>query len=128
MPRKRKHVTERTSTSMFAYQQAYEEVISGKSLRKAAEMFNLDHVSLGRYKKKREDAPENTPIEAITMGYNSAKKVFSSAQEDEIAEYALKSADIYFGLSAKDLRQLAYDLTIKYNLARLLGIQMRLQE
>ncbi|XP_063391330.1 uncharacterized protein LOC134676874 [Cydia fagiglandana] len=117
MPRKRKHLTERTSKSLFAYQQAYEEVISGKSLRKAAQMFDLDHVSLARYKKKRE-AASDIPIEDIKMGYNSAKKVFSTAQEEEIAGYAIKSADIYFGLSTKDLRKLAYDLTIKYNLAR----------
>lgn len=81
-------------------------------------MFNLDHVSLGWYKKKRENATENTPVDAITMGYNSAKKVFTSDQEKEIVKCAIKSADIYFGLSTKDLRQLAYDLTVRYNLAR----------
>lgn len=52
------------------------------------------------------------------MGYNLAKKIFTSAQEAEIADYAIKSADIYFGLSAKDLRQLAYDSTVRYNILR----------
>lgn len=103
---------------MFAYQQAYEELLSGKSLRKAADMFGLNHVSLSRYKKKRESVPGNAPVDSVTMGYNSAKKVFTSAQETEIVAYAIKSADIYFGLSTKDLRQLAYDLTVRYNLDR----------
>lgn len=62
--------------------------------------------------------PEGTPLEAVVMGYNSAKKIFTSLQEKEIAEYAMKSADIYFGLTPKDLRQMAYDLSVKYNVPR----------
>lgn len=118
MPRKRINVTDRNTRDMFSYQQAYEETLSGRSLRKAAAMFNLDHVSLGRYKKKRESAPIDTSVDSITMGYNSAKKVFSPSQETEIANYAIKTADIYFGLSRKDLRKLAFDLTTRYNLTR----------
>lgn len=52
------------------------------------------------------------------MGYNSAKKIFTPAQENEIVTYAIKSADIYFGLTAKDMRKLAYDLTVRYELRR----------
>lgn len=118
MPRRRKLVTDRSSKNIFAYQQAYKELQSNKSLRKAAEMFDLDHVSLSRYKKKRESAPENTPVDDIAMGYNSAKKIFTPAQENEIVTYAIKSADIYFGLTAKDMRKLAYDLTVRYELRR----------
>lgn len=118
MPRRRKHVTERTSKNLFAYQQAYEELLAGRSLRQAAVMFDLDHVSLSRYKKKRESAPGNTSVDNITMGYNSAKKVFTTAQETEIVAYAIKSADIYYGLTSKDLRKLAYDLTVRYELSR----------
>lgn len=73
MPRKRKHVNH-SSRDMLAYQQAYEELLTGKSLQKAADMFDLDHVSLGRYKKKSESAPEGAPVDAIVMSYNSVKK------------------------------------------------------
>lgn len=88
------------------------------SARKAAAIFGLDPASLGRYKERRENAPVNTPVDSITMGYNSAKKVFTAAQEKEIVEYAIKSADIYFGITTKYLRKLAYNLTVRYNIKR----------
>ncbi|KAL0858974.1 hypothetical protein ABMA27_010833 [Loxostege sticticalis] len=115
MPRTRIRKTERASKDVFLYEQAYEEILAGKSIRSAAEMFGLCHVSLIRYKNKRENSEDGV---AVSMGYNSAKKVFSEDQEKIISNYLQRSADIYFGLSSKEVRRLAYELAVSYNLNR----------
>lgn len=51
------------------------------------------------------------------MGYNPAT-VFSCDQEQLMTKYLIRTADIYFGLTLKEVRRLAYDLAIKYNLKR----------
>ncbi|CAH0714265.1 unnamed protein product, partial [Brenthis ino] len=72
-------------------------------------MFDLCHDSHMRYKRKKENALEN---EAILMGYNPATKIFNDDQEAEIVNYLIQTADIHYGLSPKQVRRLAYDLTV----------------
>ena len=42
------------------------------------------------------------------MGYTKNRQAFTDAQEIMIVVYLLKVSDIYFGLSPKECRKLAY--------------------
>lgn len=114
MPRVRVRKTSRGQVDLSRYKDAYEEVKAGNSLRKAAEKHALDHCSLFRYIRKRDACDE----ENQNMGYKPHNRVFNEQQEREMSKYLIRCADIYFGLSQKDVRKLAYELTIKYNLSR----------
>ncbi|KAK9674931.1 hypothetical protein QE152_g40760 [Popillia japonica] len=78
MPRTRKRTTTRAEKDVGVYEQAYEDVTTGLlSLRAAAKKYDLCHVSLSRYKKKREEAGENS----VAMGYRAWNKVFTAEHE-----------------------------------------------
>ena len=67
-------------------------------------------MTLNRYiKKHRDGIPSSIPT------YNTeSKQVFSEAQESELESYIKKAADIYFGLSPKDVRVLAFQFAKKF--------------
>ncbi|XP_045036644.1 uncharacterized protein LOC116925953 [Daphnia magna] len=56
--------------------------------------------SLTRYIKTGEEQP--------LVGYSKSRKVFSSAHENDLEEYLHQSADIYYGLSPKEVRKMAW--------------------
>ncbi|XP_028172047.1 uncharacterized protein LOC114361250 [Ostrinia furnacalis] len=114
MPRVRVKKTSRGETDLSSYSTAYEEVKAGDSLRKAAQKYSINHCSLLRYIRKR-DASGN---EDEGMGYKAHNRVFNEDQEREFSKYLIRCADIYFGLPTKEVRKLAYELTMKYNLSR----------
>ncbi|KAK9685512.1 CENP-B N-terminal DNA-binding domain [Popillia japonica] len=113
MPRTRKRTTTRAEKDVGVYEQAYEDITTGLlSLRAAAKKYDLCHVSLSRYKKKREEAGENS----VAMGYRAWNKVFTDEHEKIMADYIIRASQIYYGLSPKEIKRLAYDLAKKYNL------------
>ncbi|KAJ3655378.1 hypothetical protein Zmor_014511 [Zophobas morio] len=115
MPRTRVHKTERGKSNISLYEQAYDTIKNENvSIRAAAKKFHLCHVSLMRYKRKRETSTNAT----VAMGYRSCNQIFSTEEEEVMVKYIIKSADIYYGLSTKEIRRLAYDLVKKYNLRR----------
>ena len=62
-------------------------------------------------KKHRDGIPSSTP------SYNTeSKQVFSEAQESELESNIKKAADIYFGLSPKDVRVCAFQCAKKFNI------------
>lgn len=74
--------------------------------------YGLCHVSLSRYVKKIKcnDNDNNVPP---AIGYNSPKKVFSEQHEQQLCQYIKNSADMYFGLTPRDIRQLAYQFALR---------------
>ncbi|KYM96896.1 Jerky-like protein [Cyphomyrmex costatus] len=120
MPRTRKRKTERGTKEMSLYEQALEEVTKNNlSVRVAAKMYNLCHVSLMRYKKKKDSANEKGDTEfSVTMGYKSCNKIFTIEQEKVMVNYIIKAAEICYGFSPKEIRRLAYELAKKYDLKR----------
>lgn len=44
--------------------------------------------------------------------------MFNREQERELSKYLTRCADIYFGLTKKDVKKLAYQLTVKNDLSR----------
>lgn len=118
MPRKRVRKTSRGESDLLLYKNAYEEVKIGTSLRRAAEKYGINYVSLLRYKRKRDAAnkDDQDQEETVRMGYVAHNRVFTDDQERQLSKYLIRCADIYFGLSTKEVRKLAFELTIKYNL------------
>ena len=113
MGRKYKRRTERGKFTAADLQDAARKVNEDKrSTRSVAREAGICHVTLNRYiKKHRDGIPSSIPI------YNTESKlVFSEAQESELELYIKKAADIYFELSSKDVRVLAFQCAKKFNI------------
>ena len=104
--------TERGKFSTADLQDAAGKVNEDKrSIRSVAKEAGIC-VTLNRYiKKHRDGIPLSIP------SYNTeSKQVFSEAQESEFESYIKKAVDIYFGLSPKDVRVLAFQCAKKFNI------------
>lgn len=109
-PRPRK--TERGLTPKIIYEEAARKVIdSNQSIRKVAKDYGMCHVSLYRYVKSlRENLQPR-------VGYNPHNRVFNEEQELQLAKYCERAVDLYFGLTTKDLRKLAFQFAYCNNLS-----------
>ncbi|KAJ8961305.1 hypothetical protein NQ314_005954 [Rhamnusium bicolor] len=114
MPRTRIHKTDRSSKDTSLYERAYDQIVTRHlSIRAAAKEYELSHVSLIRYKRKREAANTDHSKAIVSMGYNSCNRIFTKKQETLMADYIIKAAQMYNGCSPKEIRKLAYGLTKK---------------
>ena len=109
MPRTFVRKTQRCKTSSDLIMRAINDVIDEKkSVRSVAEKFNINHVTLTRYvKKKRSSTTEN-----ITFGYIRNRMIFTVEQESEIETYLKTAASIFFGLTPLDVRKLSYEYAL----------------
>jgi len=85
------------------------------SIRQAASEFNMNYRILSRYYKKISEEDylhENIVIPTIQAGYVKNKLIFTKSQEQQLVDYILYASDIYFGLSPKEIRILAYNLAV----------------
>ena len=115
MVRKYKRRTERVLFTAADLQDAARKVNEDKrSIRSVAKEAGICHVTLNRYiKKHRDGIPSSIP----SYKYNTeSKQVFSEAQESEFESYIKKATDIYFGLSPRDVRVLAFQCAKKFNI------------
>ncbi|XP_008188257.1 uncharacterized protein LOC100160950 [Acyrthosiphon pisum] len=85
-----------------------------KSIRSVAKDFDICHVSLTRFiiKLKAMKLGGSPP----KCGYRPHTRIFDSCQETMLSNYLKNCADMYFGLSSKDVRQLAHEFGIKLNI------------
>ena len=113
MVRKYKRRTERGKFTAADFQDAARKVNEDKrSIRSVAKEAGICHVTLNRYiKKHRDSIPSSIPRYNI-----ESKQVFSEVQESELESYIKKAADIYFELSPKDVRVLAFQCAKKFNI------------
>lgn len=100
-PRPRK--TERGLIPKIIYEEAARKVIDNEqSVRKVAKDYGMCHVSLNRFVNAlRNNLQPN-------VGYNPHNRVFTAEQELQLVKYCEKTVDLYFGLTTKDLRKLAF--------------------
>ena len=114
MVRKYKRRTERGKFTAADRQDAARKVNEGKrSIRSVAKEAGICHVTLNRYiKKYRDGIPSSIP----SYNYTESKQVFSEAKKSELESYIKKVADIYFVLSPKDVRVLAFQCAKKFNI------------
>jgi DDE superfamily endonuclease/helix-turn-helix, Psq domain len=103
--------TNRGLTSIETLERAAAPCRSGAlSLRVSAKKFGVCHVTLSRYIQRKS---KNEPIK---VGYNPVLKIFTATQENKLCRYLISSSKVCFGLSVNDLRELAHECALKYNL------------
>lgn len=117
MPRQRVKTSVRGQSDISQYMEAYDELKTGMSLRRAAEKYNINYVSLLRYKRKRE-ANKDESNESTSMGYNAHNRVFTDSQEKSLTTYLILCTDVRLGLSPKEARKFSYEWAVKNNLKR----------
>ena len=113
--------TNRGSTPPDEILKAVKLVVNeGKLCRSVAMDMKLCHVSLSRYckqyKKLKEKANHTTENETFHIGFTKPRQIMPEELENLLAEYILRASKLYYGLSPKEVRKLAYELTIKNKL------------
>lgn len=104
MPRFRPRKTDRGLQPESLFENAASEVAQGKSVRAAAKSHDVCHVTLYRFIKKKERLTVSEGTPTVSTGYRPASKVFTAEQETILSEYLLRAADLYYGLSPKEVR------------------------
>ena len=94
--------------------------VEGKSIRSVATEFGICHVSLHRYCKKLSNFEAGVSNELPTTGYNPHSRVFHDKTEAIIVTYLLKSSEIYYGLTSKEVRRFAYISAFMPNICQIL--------
>lgn len=84
MPRKRVRKTERGQCDITKYKDAYTEVKRGTFLWKAADIHEVNRMSLLRYIRKRDGAGVDQNEDRVSMGYVAYNKVFPEEQEQQL--------------------------------------------
>lgn len=97
--------------------EAVELVENGESLRKAANLKNVNYMTLFRYvnKKKNTAAAGSAETMRVTPNYEN-RKVFSESQEAALKEYIKNCAKMCYGLDTVEVRKLAYEMAKFHNL------------
>jgi len=116
MPRHYIRKTNRGFTAELIKAAADEVIIENKSVRSTAKKYDLCHVSLSRYVAKFKTSMNNGDVSTLNVGYKGPKQVFSVDQEQILSQYIKNSADMYFGLTPRDIKQLAYQFAHKLGL------------
>lgn len=112
--------TNRGGTPKDVMWRAVNSVISNhQSIRQVASEYGICHVTLYKYvKMKREMMKANNDMgeELAIVGYAHNRQIFSDRQEVALEQYLKHAADIFFGLSPKEVRSLAYDCAKEYKI------------
>ena len=99
--------TLRGETPLHVIRKGIEDVIHcGRSIRSVVTELNIKPMTLCRYIKR---AKQEGNINELSFGYKSPSAVFSQEQEKILVSYLTKAANIYSGLSPKEVRILAYE-------------------
>ncbi|XP_011700969.1 PREDICTED: uncharacterized protein LOC105457793 [Wasmannia auropunctata] len=91
-------------------------VEEGESYTSMSNSYNIPRRSLVRYCTEYRNANEtSTSIEnkSFNVGYkNCSKQIFNATEEAKLEKYLMRCSDIYFGLSPKEVRKLAYQYAV----------------
>lgn len=84
--------------------------LQGQSVRSAASDFRIPFNTLRRYCSKftLDELQAETGMPQTIVGYFKNRQVFTSIEESNLAEYIKKAADIYYGLTPKEVRRVAF--------------------
>lgn len=110
MPRVRKRTTTNRSFSEETLRLAVREVVENNmAVRKAAKTFGIPRTTLIRFKTK----VENVGLDQVNFApKNEHLKVFSSDQEEILAQYLKQASMMNYGLTLKESRKLAYEFAL----------------
>lgn len=114
MPQFYKRKTSRCYRSIpEVLQKAAEEYKKKGSLRKAAEMFDIDKMTLQRYIEKSKNASN------VEMGYKAVSLchyIFTPEMEEDLAAHVISLANQYHGLSLPKCKELSNKFAAANNL------------
>lgn len=106
-----KRKTNRASATQEQFQTAANAILNdGKSIRTAANEFHIPRMTLSRFMEKLKSQ------EQVTMGYTKSMQVFNTEQEKILKDYLLKTSAIFYGLTPKNVRSLAYHCAVKFDI------------
>lgn len=94
--------------AMMQAAQALQRQENRPSLREAAAEFNVHYKALERFVKKHTPEEIASGTSNITFGHSLDNRVFNDNEESLLEQYLKQASDIYFGLSPKEMRKLAY--------------------
>ncbi|XP_047033430.1 uncharacterized protein LOC124639949 [Helicoverpa zea] len=115
MPRNRVEERKVGAHTHEQMREALQAIKDGKSIRQAAADHNIPFTTLQRYQAKEKNAQNQ--LTRLTPNY-AVNQVFSKDQELILKQYYIKCASLFYGLSVKDCRQVAYEM------AKINGIRM----
>ena len=110
MTRNFKRKTERGLFSREAMLEGVRLVLDGgQKIKPTARELNLNYKTLGRYVELKRRG--GAPIENRQFGYSASQhsRIFNDEQEGMLASYLLQASRIYFGLTIKEFRTLAFE-------------------
>ncbi|GFO13417.1 tigger transposable element-derived protein [Plakobranchus ocellatus] len=83
-----------------------------ESYRDAGDEFGIHYRTLARYwkKAKAEDLQPGATVPLFDIGYQKPRQVFTEQFEQELRDYLLHASYIYYSLTPKEVRKLAYEL------------------
>ena len=97
-----------------AMREAVELVRQGMRLREAAKAKAVAHQTLARYVKKQEQHPGQ---EIRMRPTYECRMVFDAEQEKALADYLVASSNMFYGITTKECRRLAYEMCVVSSIA-----------
>lgn len=114
-----RHYKRQTSRGTFpreAMLSAVEMVENGSSIRKAASAQGVNYRTLSRYVKVK---TATGTLDNASLGKGKVRQIFSDLLEEQIVEYLVHAARIFYGLTTTELRTLAYNLALANGITNL---------
>lgn len=109
---KKQRKTTRGLCDISQFEAAFDQIVlHGKSIRQAAKMFQINQVTLNRYRKRR---LENNYF-PVKVGY-ARQNFYTTERESILTEYLKKYAEIYPGLCVRVVRKYASEFSQKIGL------------
>ncbi|XP_018369250.1 PREDICTED: uncharacterized protein LOC108765178 isoform X1 [Trachymyrmex cornetzi] len=94
-----------------------EVILDKKSVRSSAAKYNISFKTLHRYVNKLKaagkDISQVSNIQFTHVGYGKSHQIFNDTEEIALVEYIKRIADIYYDITPKEVRKLAYQFAIK---------------
>ncbi|KAG5869764.1 hypothetical protein JTB14_009735 [Gonioctena quinquepunctata] len=88
-----------------------EVFINHRALRPVAGQFNINCMTSQRFCKRKSNLEGNqTPVQ---VGYKRNRQVLPDDMENDEAAYLIQQSKLYFGLSTKEVRRLAYEFSVR---------------
>ena len=126
MPRTYKRKTSRGTPPDVLERAAADVLQKQQSLRSVALAYNIDKMTLHRCCKKvkaamtddENNSTTTTPtLPKVASGYNKPRQVLSDVVEGDLVAYLVEAAKMFFGLSPKEVRKLAYQYAVSLSLS-----------
>ena len=119
MVRTYKRKTSRGTTSDVLHRASKEVLNDKKSFREVALVYGIGKMTLYRYCKElkllhpqESGSSSSHPSAAVHCGYAKPRQLFSEAEEAEFVQYLLTASKMFFGLSPKATRKLAFEFAL----------------